>query len=114
MATPQGLADRSQPAMIAVERTRMPMVVSDARQAGQPIVLANPAFLQLSGYADHEALGRNCRFLQGPDTDPATVAAIRAALKDGREGSFEILNYRKDGSAFWNQLLISPIRDESG
>ncbi len=86
----------------------------DATDPYQPIVRVNPAFLALTGYAEHEVLGRNCRFLQGPDTDPATVAHIRTQLRQGKPVRCEILNYRKDGSAFWNQLVISPVRDASG
>lgn len=113
-ATPQGLADRRDLALVAVERTRMPMVVSDARQPDNPIVLANQAFLDLTGYSGEEVLGRNCRFLQGEHTSPATIAELRAAVSEGREASVELLNYRKDGSRFWNQLHLSPIFDDEG
>jgi PAS domain S-box-containing protein len=109
------LPDRRELALVAVERTRMPMVVSDARQPDCPIVLANHAFLALTGYSAEEVIGRNCRFLQGPDTDPSDVEAIRQGLKAGTEDiEVELLNYRKDGSAFWNQLAISPVTDEMG
>lgn len=113
-ATPQGLIDRRQLALIAVERTRMPMVVTDPRQPDNPIVLANQAFLDLSGYAADEVLGRNCRFLQGNDTSPAAVAEIRRGLAEEREVTVELLNYRKDGSSFWNMLFISPVHDDDG
>ncbi|MBB4001239.1 PAS domain-containing protein [Aurantimonas endophytica] len=109
------LPDRRELALVAVERTRMPMVVSDARQPDCPIVLANRAFLALTGYSAEEVIGRNCRFLQGPDTDPSDVEAIRQGLRAGTEDlEVELLNYRKDGSAFWNQLAISPVIDEMG
>ena len=113
-ATPEMMADRAALAEIAVERTRMPMVVSDPRRPDSPIVLANQAFLDLTGYAAEEVLGRNCRFLQGEGTDPAAVAAIREALRAEREIDIEILNYRRDGSAFWNQLSVSPVHDDAG
>jgi PAS domain S-box-containing protein len=111
---PEGLADRPELALIAVERTRMPMVITDSRQADNPIVLANRAFLDLTGYAPDEVIGRNCRFLQGPDTAPAAVAEISAALAERREATVELMNYRKDGSTFWNQLALSPVCDDQG
>lgn len=110
----QALKDRSALAAIAVERTRMPMLIADARHHDNPIVLANAAFIRLSGYSAEEVIGRNCRFLQGPGTSPAAVAEIRSAVQAAHEASVEILNYRKDGSAFWNQLHISPIHDDEG
>jgi PAS domain S-box-containing protein len=109
------LPDRRELALVAVERTRMPMVVSDARQPDNPIVLANQAFLDLTGYSADEVIGRNCRFLQGPGTASEAVDAIRRGL--AAEEHFitvELLNYRKDGSAFWNQLAISPVHDHQG
>ena len=98
----------------AVKTTRMPMIVTDPRQDDNPIIFANPAFLQMTGYADDEVLGRNCRFLQGPDTDPDTVAEISEAIRRRRETSVEIINYKKNGSAFWNALFISPVLDGDG
>src|SRR2546426_968726 len=68
----------------------------------------------MTGYAAAEALGRNCRFLQGAGTDPSAVAEIRQALKEERDLRTELLNYRKDGSSFWNELTISPLRDAKG
>ncbi|MGF6524942.1 histidine kinase famiy protein [Variovorax sp. PvP013] len=97
----------------AIETTRMPMLVTDPRQADNPIVFANRAFLSMSGYAAEEIMGHNCRFLQGPDTDRATVAAVREAIQDRREISTEILNYRKDGTSFWNALYVSPVYNQN-
>jgi PAS domain S-box-containing protein len=114
VAAAQGLTDRRELALIAVERTRMPMVVTDPRQADNPIVLANQAFLNLSGYTVEEVLGKNCRFLQGERTSPTAVAQIREAAAEERPAIIELLNYRKDGTTFWNQLLLSPIHDEEG
>ncbi|HSU21781.1 MAG TPA: histidine kinase famiy protein [Variovorax sp.] len=97
----------------AIETTRMPMLVTDPRQPDNPIVFANRAFLSMSGYAAEEIMGHNCRFLQGPDTDRATVAAVREAVRDRREISTEILNYRKDGTSFWNALYVSPVYNQN-
>ncbi|MFC3125225.1 histidine kinase famiy protein [Pseudoroseomonas globiformis] len=98
----------------AVETTRMPMIVTDARAENQPIIFANRAFLEMTGYSMEEILGTNCRFLQGPDTDRDTVAGVRAAINQRREIATEILNYRKDGSSFWNALFISPVYTADG
>lgn len=108
------LHDRKELAAIALERTRMPMVVSDPRQPDNPLVLANAAFLEQTGYAAGEVIGRNCRFLQGPDTDPQAVDQIRSCLSSGKSVDIELLNYRRDGEPFWNRLYISPIHDERG
>ncbi|MFN7023408.1 MAG: PAS domain-containing protein [Pseudorhizobium sp.] len=111
---PAGFGDRKELGTVAFERTRMPMVMTDARQQDNPIVLANTAFLDLTGYTADEVLGRNCRFLQGPSTSAAAVAEVRLGIAEEREVDVELLNYRKDGSVFWNQLHISPIRNDSG
>ncbi|GGX30832.1 hybrid sensor histidine kinase/response regulator [Pigmentiphaga litoralis] len=98
----------------AVSTTRMPMIVTDPRQHDNPIVFANNAFLIMTGYTEDEILGTNCRFLQGPDTDESTVDEVRNAVLANQEIATEILNYRKDGSTFWNALFISPIVNEAG
>ncbi len=90
------------------------MVVSDPRQPDNPIVLANHAFLEMSGYSKEEVLGRNCRFLQGPETSPQVVAELRRGIAEEHDVEVELLNYRKDGSSFWNNLFISPVHDDDG
>ena len=80
----------------------------------QRVIFANAAFAALTGYPVAEMMGRTCSVLQGIGTDLAAVAAIRDALIDGREFRGEILNYRRDGSAFWNLLAVTPVRDGSG
>jgi PAS domain S-box-containing protein len=90
------------------------IVIADATRAERPIVYASPGFLALTGYAEHEVLGRSCRFLQGRDTDAATVAQLRDALDRGVPCTVQLLNYRKDGTAFWNSLAVSPVFDEAG
>ena len=108
------MVDRRELASVALERTRMPIVITDARQPDNPIVLANQAFLDLTGYPDAEVIGRNCRFLQGLDTSLEAVARLRAAISAGQSLTVELLNYRKNGSSFWNQLYISPVCDSNG
>lgn len=98
----------------AVTTTRLPMVVTDPNQADNPIIFVNDAFLQMTGYARQEVIGRNCRFLQGCDTKLETAVQIRESLHNRIETSIEILNYKKDGTPFWNALYISPIYDANG
>lgn len=95
--------------LAALENSRSPVVATDLRLPDQPLMYINAAFTALTGYPREETVGRNCRFLQGPDTDPATVARIRAAILAGEDAYFEILNYRRDGTAFWNGLHLSPV-----
>jgi PAS domain S-box-containing protein len=108
------MADRKELSTFAFERTRMPIVITDARQPDLPIVLANDSFLKLTGYSAEEVVGRNCRFLQGEGTSQTTVAEVRDAIAQHRDITTEILNYRKDGTPFWNQLHISALRDDDG
>lgn len=91
----------------------MPMIVTDPHQPDNPIVFANRAFLSMAGYSMEEVMGRNCRFLQGPETDLSTVAEVSEAIRDRHETNVELLNYRKDGTTFWNALYIAPIFDEN-
>lgn len=90
------------------------VTIADARLPGRPLIYVNEGFERLTGYGAAEALGRNCQFLQGADTDPETVQEIRDALIAARDISVEILNYNKDGTTFWNRLSITPVRDEKG
>jgi len=98
----------------AVRATRMPMIVTDPHAPDHPIVFANPAFLNMTGYAPEELIGRNCRLMQGPDTDRDTVAEVRRAIAERRETAVEILNYKKSGASFWNALFVSPVFDRDG
>lgn len=105
---------RGDPFAAAVRATRMPMVITDPNRPDNPIVFCNQAFQQLTGYDREEIVGRNCRFLQGPETDRDDVRKVRAAIEAGEDVAVDLLNYRKDGSTFWNALYLSPVRGESG
>ncbi|MUO78667.1 PAS domain-containing protein [Agrobacterium vitis] len=102
------------PFAAAFKATRMPMIITDPRQDDNPIIFANNAFCELTGYGSDDLVGRNCRFLQGPESDPKAVSQIRKAIEAERDVSVNILNYRKDGTTFWNALFISPVRDSQG
>ncbi len=90
------------------------MVITDPRQADSPIIFANAAFCTMTGYALDEILGHNCRFLQGEGTDARTVGQIRESIEAQRPFRGVILNYRKDGTPFWNGLKITPVFDGEG
>jgi two-component system NtrC family sensor kinase len=89
-------------------------VIADATKPKFPNIYCNQAFTKVTGYSQSEVIGNNCQLLQGPDTDPTAIAQIREALKNERECQVVLKNYRKDGTAFWNQLAISPVRDRTG
>ncbi|MDQ2651646.1 MAG: PAS domain S-box protein, partial [Chloroflexota bacterium] len=98
----------------ALDATRNGIFITNPTLPDNPIVDVNPAFTELTGYPRSEALGRNYRFLQGPETDRAVVERLRAE-QEANSDSFEtLLNYRKDGSPFWNDLSIAAVRDASG
>ena len=98
----------------AVIATDITFTITDPREPDNPLVWVNPSFTRVTGYETDDVVGRNCRFLQGPATDPAAVAGIRAAIQERRQHTTTLLNYRKDGTAFWNQLSISPVFDGGG
>jgi len=98
----------------AVHRTRMAMALSDPNLPDCPLVYVNPAFAELTGYDAESSVGRNCRFLQGPETDRDAVQRIREAVAERRSISEDLYNYRRDGSGFWNALYMSPVFDDEG
>ncbi|MHB8287442.1 MAG: ATP-binding protein [Caulobacteraceae bacterium] len=112
--TQPGLDDRGSVFFAAVEMTRMPMILADPRQPDCPIAFANNAFLDLTGYEESEVLGRNCRFLQGAATDPDHVRQLREAIEKQEALALEILNYRRDGTPFWNAIFMGPVFDDVG
>lgn len=98
----------------AMAQTRMAICLCDPHEPDAPIVFANRAFRHLTGYEEHEIVGRNCRFLQGPDTDRASLAHVRTAIANEAVIVVELLNYRKDGTPFWNALHLGPVYDANG
>jgi PAS domain S-box-containing protein len=104
---------REDPFAAAFKATRMPMIVTDPNQHDNPIIFANEAFLRLTGYSSEDVVGRNCRFLQGPETRTETVRRIRESIAAGQDIAIDILNYKKDGTTFWNALFLSPVRDDN-
>lgn len=100
--------------MLETDENNMSVVISDPHQPDNPMIFVSDEFTGQTGYSPEEALGRNCRFLQGPDTSPHAIEAIRFALRAQTRFTIDILNYRKDGSAFMNRLRIRPIYDPEG
>ncbi len=98
----------------AVTASTNSIVISDPNQPDYPLVYVNPAFERTTGYAAEEVLGRNCRFLQDEDRDQPALGELRTAVREGRHCTVVLRNYRKDGTLFWNELSIYPVRDEEG
>ncbi len=98
----------------AIRHSRLPLCITDPAQPDEPIVFANQAFCDLTGYDEADFIGRNCRFLQGPETTPESVEAIRAALASNEVTMHEIVNYRKNGEKFINALQIGPVTNDEG
>ena len=98
----------------AMAQTRMAICLCDPNQDDLPIVFANRAFRRLTGYSEEEIIGRNCRFLQGPKTDPEPITRIRDAIANEDVVVVELINYRKNGTTFWNALHLGPIYNDQG
>lgn len=98
----------------AIAASRVGIVIADARLPDMPLIYVNPAFEKMSGYSATDVLGLNCRFLQGPQADQAPLQELRAAIREKRHCTVVLLNFRKDGTPFWNELTISPVFDEDG
>ncbi|WP_223877701.1 PAS domain-containing protein [Histidinibacterium aquaticum] len=94
----------------ALDRTSLGIVLTNPELDDNQIVYVNSAFEQMTGYSAASAVGRNCRFLQGEDTDPAAVARLREAIRDKEETRVDLLNYRADGEPFWNRVMVTPLQ----
>lgn len=109
-----GYGDPKAASVLTDEERRRCVVIADATERDMPIIFVSDQFMAQTGFPEDEVIGRNCKFLQGPETDTAAVQAIRDALADGSPLTVDILNYRKDGSEFWNRLRLKPVKDSDG
>lgn len=109
-----GVARRDLTLVQVVQQAQRAFVVTNPALPDNPIVWSSDVFSKLTGYDRAEVCGRNCRFLQGPKTNPKAVDTVRAAIAKSHEASVVLLNYRKDGSTFWNRFFIAPLRDSKG
>ncbi len=110
----QGLDGAYLRSLLEGDEVEMSVVFSDPALPDNPMIFVSDEFEEQTGYSREEALGRNCRFLQGRDTSPHAIEAIRQCLKAETRFTIDILNYRKDGSRFINRLRIRPIYDGDG
>ena len=97
-----------------VTMSPLAMVLTDPHQADFPVIFCNRAFSRLTGFGEAEIIGRNCRLLQGRETDPEAVRVLRDAIVAGQEAQVELWNYRKDGTRFWNSMFVGPVFDGDG
>ena len=103
-----GLAER------LIDPASHSLTLADCRRPDMPLIWVNRGFENMTGYTREEAAGRNCRFLQGPETDRGAVAKMKACLNAKEAAIVDLLNYRKDGTTFWNRLSITPVRNRQG
>jgi diguanylate cyclase (GGDEF)-like protein/PAS domain S-box-containing protein len=109
----QALREKEQ-LVLAISNINAGVVITDPNQPDHPATFVNAAFTSLTGYTAAEVIGKNCRFLQGAETDPAVVQQIREAIAQVKPLTCTLLNYRKDGNQFWNELTINPVFDQQG
>jgi PAS domain S-box-containing protein len=113
-STAEPVADALRLKERAMDAAPVGITISDATAPNYPLIYVNDAFERITGYAREAALGHNCRFLQGERSDPAAIAEMREAIREEQPVSVELLNYRKDGTPFWNEVAIAPLRDSEG
>nr|AML77069.1 putative LOV domain-containing protein [Sargassum integerrimum] len=99
--------------MRALMESQQNFTISDPSMPDNPIVYASQGFLNLTGYTIQNVIGRNCRFLQGPGTDPRAIDIVRRGVAEGRDTSVCLLNYKADGTPFWNQFFVAALRDDT-
>ena len=95
-----------------LDGSKVGTIVTDPSQHDNPIIYTNQTFIEMTGYTQEEVIGRNCRFLQGPETSKDDVRKMKEAISNEKKVVFTLQNYRKDGSPFWNRLAIEPVRIE--
>jgi hypothetical protein len=100
--------------LASIDHSPIASVITAARLPDNPIVAVNAAFCDLTGYGREEIVGRNCRFLAGPGTEPSAQAILRRSVAEGRPALVELTNYRKDGSAFLNAVMVAPVIGDTG
>ncbi|MED1740665.1 PAS domain-containing protein [Bacillus swezeyi] len=98
----------------AVDHMKMGLTITDPSLPDHPIIFVNKGFLQLTGYSEEEAVGRNCRFLQGNDSNRSELEKVRRAIKKEESAAVQLKNYKKDGTMFWNEVVIEPLRFTEG
>lgn len=99
---------------MAIAATHNGIVITDATQPNHPIIYVNSGFERMTGYTQQEVIGKNCRFLQETDTEQPAITQFKTCIQQGKECCVTLRNYRKDGSLFWNEISISPVKDEQG
>ena len=112
MATTEQVHNPDPRLLALIERSPIASVISDPRHADNPIIACNDAFCALTGYPRDEVLGRNCRFLSGPGTEPWLSEQIRKGVREHKPVLVEILNYKRDGTPFRNAVLVAPVYDD--
>ncbi|WP_237560371.1 PAS domain S-box protein [Halolamina rubra] len=98
----------------AMDEAEVGISIADPNEPDQPLIYVNKGFERLTGYDAADAVGRNCRYLQGPATDPDAASQFRAAIEAEESTTVELVNYRRDGSPFWNRVQLDPVFDEAG
>ncbi len=112
--SPSPVSTNRHPVLDAIKFSPIATVVSDPTKSDNPIIAVNDAFCTLTGYSEAEVIGRNCRFLRGPDTENGQTEKLRSAVYGQRPALAELINYRKDGSPFRNAVMIAPLFDDLG
>ncbi len=110
----QSFKEQLGPFVVAAETTRMPMIFTNAKAPGSPIIFVNQSFLMLTGYDEHEMLGQNFDLLIEPGTDPEALTEIQTAFGGGRDLETQVRCRRKNGSVFWVTIFVTPVRNEAG
>lgn len=105
---------RRHPVLDAIRHSPIATVVSDPLQPDNPLIAVNKAFALLTGYSEQECIGRNCRFLRGPDTENSQSEKLRKSIHERRPALAELINYRKDGTPFRNAVMIAPLFGDDG
>lgn len=114
LAASARVQDQLAQANLAMEASPLGITIADARKPDMPLVYCNPAFSRITGYSLQDVLGHNCRFLSRAEPGQPGLQVLRHALREGHAAHAVVRNYRKDGSAFWNEVALAPIRDAEG